>query len=286
MTCSPWGSTNTTVTTATSCIPTRTTCALSTSTRSAAGSSWRRASTVAVATRRCWALEATDPSAKPTAVSSSRLSVTRTRERSPLSSAVMAVIRGRNSTPDSKAYGPSSGRSGPPTRPCGRARGRSWRAPPTGRRARSAWGAYPVGRARGAPPPGRCRRHDPRRRDLGEAHSSSSSDRAVGRRRRPAPRRPRAAPVVRTVLLLAILLALLLVNHGRSPSLARSGPGLRAPPGGTVTGHGSAAWMAGEQHDRDLDASSGVARTAVCRDARVAGVAQWGDCRCSAASRS
>ena len=50
--CSDGGITNTTVTTATSCAPTRTICALSTSMHSAAGSSWRSASTVAVATSR------------------------------------------------------------------------------------------------------------------------------------------------------------------------------------------------------------------------------------------
>ena len=80
--------TNTTVTIATSWAPTRTIWALSTSMHSAAVSSWRSASTVAVATRRWRAVEAIEPSAKPTASSSPRASVTRTRERSPLTSAV------------------------------------------------------------------------------------------------------------------------------------------------------------------------------------------------------
>ena len=87
--CSVGGSTNTTVTIATSCAPTRTICALSTSMHSAAVSSWRSASTVAVATRRWRAVEAIDPSANPTASLSPRARVTRTRERRPLTSAVV-----------------------------------------------------------------------------------------------------------------------------------------------------------------------------------------------------
>ena len=68
--CSLGGSTNTTVTIATSWAPTRTICALSTSMHSAAVSSWRSASTVAVATRRWRAVDAIEPSANPTASSS------------------------------------------------------------------------------------------------------------------------------------------------------------------------------------------------------------------------
>jgi len=63
---------------------------------SAAGSSWRSASTVAVATSRWRALVATDPSAKPTDSSSSRARVTRTSERSPFDSAVIATTDERN----------------------------------------------------------------------------------------------------------------------------------------------------------------------------------------------
>ena len=81
--CSAGGITNTTVTIATSWTPTRTTCALSTSRHSAAVCSWRSASTVAAATRRWRAVDATEPSAKPTASSPDRASVTRTRLRRP-----------------------------------------------------------------------------------------------------------------------------------------------------------------------------------------------------------
>ena len=87
--------TNTIVTTATSDAPTRTTCACSTSRHSAAGSSRRSASTVALATRRWRAVVAIEPDALPTASPASLPSVTRTRLRSPLASAWIDTIEGR-----------------------------------------------------------------------------------------------------------------------------------------------------------------------------------------------
>ena len=124
------------------------------STHSAAGSSWRSESTVAIATSRWRAVVAIEPSANPTASSSSSASVTRTSERRPLASAVIATIDGRGPV----AATPRRGRRRRAARPrsrAGRARARTRRARSTGRRARSASGACPDARRRGLRRPGR-----------------------------------------------------------------------------------------------------------------------------------